>query len=338
MGAVASCCADGLTKLLMPVDGSCTRDWYGFGPAEPNSLLMVGQVRLEVAGVGVAGRFFAEVLGAAPPKSPSGAVEDELCFAAGASTFVLASASEAGGRAWPGQFYVWVADIQAARAACRALQNELGEEVLLQELCLKSEDKVDVLVLREPSTGHVFVVNQAPKGYDKMLAAAGFLAETGARSPPNLLALMDVQVNIPVAASAGLSAFYRLFLGASGKRADGCCKVDFAAGEAIRQALTLKEEEDSAQDSRLDEATAGSLCLYLPSHDRFTQAFNKCLKAGIVTSPTSSEAQGDLTEFRFRRCIVPASGDVLLNLEHVIRSPLHCHCRDAVASEAMQRA
>mmetsp|Transcript_159362 Transcript_159362/g.511278 ORF Transcript_159362/g.511278 Transcript_159362/m.511278 type:complete len:338 (+) Transcript_159362:74-1087(+) len=337
MGAVTSVLTDGVSKLLMPADGSYTKDWYGFGPATPNSLLVVGHVRLEVADLGLAGRFFTEALGAAPPKSPGGDVEGEICFPAGASTFVLGAAAEA--KAWPGQFYVWVADIQAARTACGVLQTELSQLVVLQELCLKREDRVDVLVLREPSTGHVFMVNQAPKGYDKMLAAAGFLEEAGDR--PNLLTLMDVQVNIPPSASAGLTAFYRIFLGASGRRAEGGCKVDFSAGESIRQALTFKEEDDDTEESKLGEATAGSLCLYVPSHDKFTQAYNKCLKADIVTSPPSSEAQGDLMEFRFRRCIVPASGDLLLNLEHIIRSPLHSECpipNEVAASEALRGA
>jgi len=327
MGAVAACCNEGLTKLLMPAEGSYTRDWYGFGPAERNSLLLVGHVKIEVADVEAARRFFVEGLGA-NIRSPQECRSNELCVFAGASELLLSAAPGREPRAWPGQFYVWVEDIQAVSAACKALQAQLGKDLILEELCLKSEEKVDVIVLQEPSAGHVIMVNQAPKGYTKMVEAAGVLKGGGLRRP-NLLALMDVQYNVPSGASHEVAGFYRKLLGASGKVAEDACKVDFASGEAVRQALTFKEDE-GLTSTNSEESAPASLCLYLPSAAKFAEAFQKCSAAGIVIAPAGGwQGAEQLQEFRFQEV---ACGSTVLRLEHVIRSPLHPDCPVQAAS------
>jgi len=112
-------CPDEQWQLVAPVRN-------GFAPPEANSLLMVGHVRLEVADEKLAKRFFVEGLGARP-RDDCG----EACMLAGATEIVLSVTPDRHPTAWPGQFYVWVEDIQASRAAFAALHRDCGHVFVL---------------------------------------------------------------------------------------------------------------------------------------------------------------------------------------------------------------
>merc|ERR1712129_308781 len=111
-------------------------------------------------------------------------------------------------------------DIGAACAACRRLQEQIGEEVILSELCLKDERSTDVLVLKDPSGENVFMINQAPKGYARIAREAGMLKPMVCKHGSPLVALMDVQLSVPSGTSSRIANFYRRFLSASGRRTE----------------------------------------------------------------------------------------------------------------------
>jgi len=315
MGAGLSACNEGVRKLLMPSAGSCTRDWEGFGSPEDGSLLGLGEVRLATCCQDWTRAFFAEGLGA-----PADIAADTklLQVRVGPTKLIFSTAPANSSATWPGQLYIWVADIQLAWDACRSLKDRLGREIVDEVVCCHDERAADVLLLRDPGSENVVVVNEAPKGYAEAMAAQG-LASVGEHQP-NMLCLMDLLCRVPEGTGARLAAFYEHFLCAKVSRTDDGCRVHFASGETMRQTLTFKED-----DSELAwQPGQRGLCLYL-SEVQFRIAFAKCRTASL-TSCAAWEDVERLAEFSVPRCCDPGSGSCVLELEHVLRSPLHPSC------------
>jgi len=317
-------CGAGLEKLLMPAEGSYTAEWPGFDEPEPDSLLLIGHITLRTSDPGLTRSFFVDALGAQPcGKAASG---DEVSVGAGATQFRLASTPNA--RKWPGQFYVWVDDIQQTWEASRALGEQLGAEVIQQEICCKDERKVDVLLLQEPACGNLFLVNQAPKGYAakaRRAAAHG----GGAEQPSNLLSVMDVLRYVPQGVAPAIARFYKHFLMASAAVTEDGCRVHFACGETLRQTLTFKEGPSDHGEPISEDS---QVCVYLPTLAKFRITFAKASKAGIVSAPEGGwPAAEQLGEFRVRQCVDPASEAMVMELEHVIKAPGRPDCPSLAA-------
>lgn len=315
MGSGLSACNEGLRKLLMPSAGSCTRDWEGFGTPEEGSLLCLGEIQLTTCYPDWTRSFFAEGLGALADQDTDSKL---LHVRAGPTKLIFSSASSNSLATWPGQIYIWVEDIQLAWDSCRSLGERLGRDVVDEAICCHDERAADVLLLRDPGTENVVVVNEAPKGYAKAMAMQG-LVSVGERQP-NMLCLMDLLCRVPAGIGARLAAFYEHFLCARVSRTADGCRVHFASGETMRQTLTFKEDDSEP----VWQPGQRGLCLYL-SEVHFRIAFIKCRNAGL----TSSAAWGDVerqAEFSLSRCCEPGSGSCVLELEHVLRSPLHPSC------------
>jgi len=264
-------------------------------------------------------RFFEDGLGAKETKQlPNG----HYRVRAGATDFELEPAGpQDSPAAWPGQFYVWVESIQLTWKTIKQLQTDMQTtDIIVQELCLKEETKVDVLAIRDPGSGATFVINQAPKAYNK-LAIAGGLFEAGAEHG-NLQAVMDVQCAVEKGKAFPIAQFYMKHLGTSMKRFESGFKINFAA-EASRQTLTFSEDshpEAGQHDSSHASFAGETICIYMPSAQAFEEAMKKCLEAGH-TKDSWMDAQTS-SEFMMPH-LRDADGTVLLPLKHVIRSPSH---------------
>eukprot|EP00440_Ansanella_granifera_P064060 gb/GFBE01069450.1/.p1 GENE.gb/GFBE01069450.1/~~gb/GFBE01069450.1/.p1 ORF type:complete len:350 (+),score=47.72 gb/GFBE01069450.1/:1-1050(+) len=321
MGAVLAACNEGVRKLLMPAAGSYTSEFTGFGEPESDCLLLIGSVRHATFSKDRSHAFFSEGLGAAPAQ-PSSAV---VGFSAGPTSLALTTATEESQDAstWPGQLYVWVDNLQTSWDACRSLGCRLDTEVVESAVCCHDERTADALVLREPGSANVVIVNQAPKGYAKMLRRVLSMGPNdGAKS--NLLCLMDVLCHVPRGSAARIASFYEQALSARVTRSSDGCRLHFACGEELRQSLSFAEEEGADDLWGPTAAKGRQVCLYVSSDAKFRLAWSKCSKAGLVKSPWKDvEGAG---EFSFARCVDPISGEELLELSHVIRSPSHPEC------------
>lgn len=325
MGGVASRCGEGIEKMLMPSAGSLAREWTGFPEPEANSLLAVGYVTLQVAGgdaAALAHAFCVQGLGAGVlDRDVEEKRDGEACYSAGATHLRFATAGDA--TPWPGQFYIWVEDLQRTWAACRSME---GVQVVEEAVCCADERLVDALVLRDPGSSSLFVVNQAPKGYAKMLRDAKLCSDA-----QGLLCVMDILCHMPRGAAAGIGAFYRQLLSACVATTEDGCRVQFAGGDVVRQTLTFKEVEDA--ESAMGDA-CHELCIYVPSAVKFQLVLLKCSRAGCVSAPagcadTDGRAEAErLGEFHLNSCVDPRPGGGVIPLpfRHVVRSPAHPAC------------
>lgn len=319
-----------LEKALMPPDGSMTRNWTGFAEPLPDSLLLVGHIKLRARDLQAAKAFYVDGLGATLIAEES----DSLRVRAGATEFVVEPTSAEEVHGWPGQLYIWVEDINGAWKECKAVQDKLGTEVVEQAVCNHDERKADVLVLHDPASATMFVVNQAPKGFSKTLHAA--LGAEGVKpSSDNLLCVVDLLCYIPSGAGRGIASFYKQFFSAAVKATGDGCRVHFAAGEVARQTLTFKEDPalPPVGEDVPDECEC-QVCIYMPSEAKFQLTFAKCNRAGIVCSPQGGwEAAKEAKEFVVKRCLNQAAGRTEYVLEHLIRSPTHPECLVADCAE-----
>jgi len=302
-------CNEGMRKLLMPAEGSCTRDWEGFGEVDEGSLLMISHVGMSAFSTEATRKVFLEGLGAA----------DRDPLQIGSTQLRLEKvAGEADSSTWPGQMYVWVEDLQQTWKNCRSLRDSLDRDVVESAVCCHDERYADALVLRDPGTANAMVVNQAPKGY----AAALREALGGKSDHCNLVCLMDLLFLVPKGVSAQLGGFYQRFLSAKISKSNDGYRLHFGAGDFLRQTFTFKDDE-SQDEYRNDYYFSHEVCFYVDSEAKFRIAFSKLSKAGLVTAEW--KAVEAAREFSFDKC-VDANGSTILQLKHVIRSPAHPDC------------
>lgn len=321
MGAGLSACNDGMRKLLMPAAGSCSNDWMGFGPPEDGSFLALGEVSMGTNSQELSGSFF-KALGCRDADQ-----SEALTVSTGHTHLVLkgAKAGKASEHStWPGQFYVWVEDINVCLGNCRALSSSLNLAVVEDVVCCHDERYADAVVLRDPGSGNVVVVNQAPKGYAQAVRAGQGLADT---KPSNVLCLMDLLCYVPQGSTASLTAFYEQLFSAKVTPTVEGCRVHFAAGESMRSTLTFKE--DAAETSCRELG----ICFYVASEAKFRITFAKCCRAGLVAC-TWEEA-----ETRGEFCVAPPE-KTSVELLHRVRSPSHPNCpvRDEISKSAAMGA
>mmetsp|Transcript_65548 Transcript_65548/g.211416 ORF Transcript_65548/g.211416 Transcript_65548/m.211416 type:complete len:333 (-) Transcript_65548:486-1484(-) len=314
MCACIANCIEGLKKLPQLADRSYAAERRGFGEPEPEGLLLVGHVSLRTTDLALTRSFFVDALGA--QLCGKAASSDEVSFGAGASRFVLSPSPDA--RRWPGRFCVWVEDIQRTWDACRVFGEQRGSKIIKQAMCCEDDRKVDALLLQEPACGNLFLVNQAPKGHSLKARWTG-APGVGPENPQSLLSIMDVLRYVPQGVAPAVARFYKHFLMASAAVTDSGCRVHLAYGQTLRQTLTFKEDPSW----HAEPVSEGSqVCIYLPTEAKFRIAFAKAFKAGIVCAPEGGwPAAEELGEFRIRSCVDPASESMVLELEHVIRSP-----------------
>jgi len=294
-------------SLLMPAEGKYTKDFAGFDPPDPNCLLIIRGVRLSTSDALKTRRFLVEALGA---DGGAGAVARGASVSANTSAQVGVTTFECvpgGSKPWPGQFYLWVQDIQATWAGCKTLQAREREEVILEELCLKEETKVDALLVRDPSSGALFMVNQAPKGYARIVEEAGV-------PHSNILALMDIRRLVPPGVAEKLATFYKTQVGASVRLVDGAYRVSFAMGPAVRQTLTFQDDPDLTECGA-DEAI-DALTITMPSHTAYTKCQEQLSSSGLV-APDIAVPKG----LQVPRCLGEAPGGDALGLAHTFLSP-----------------
>lgn len=308
-------CNEGMRKLLMPAEGSCTRDWEGFGDVEEGSLLMISHLGMAAFSTEATRELFLKGLGAA----------DRDCLEIGSTQLRLEKvAGEADTSTWPGQMYIWVENLQSTWQNYRTLETSWGSEVVESAVCCHDERAADALVLRDPGTVNALVVNQAPKGYADALRKA-----LGKSDKSNLVCLMDLLFLVPKGVSAQLGSFYQRFLSACVTKSNDGYRLHFGAGDFLRQTFTFRDDEsqdDAWKDSYSHEvhlALSRSLCFYVDSEAKFRIAFSKFSKAGLVAADWKAvESAG---EFSFEKCL-DANGSTILELRHVIRSPKHTDC------------
>lgn len=293
----------------MPAAGTHTREWTGFGEAEPNSLLRLAEVAIRVPdgrAAAASAEFIRQGLGVMTVKD---ALEGPLVVGASRFVFEANGAAESAPTPLPGQLYVWVEDIQRTWNACQQLEARLGRRIVEQAVCCADETRADALVLQDPGSETTFLVNQAPKGYGKRLVDAS-LCSAG----ENLLNLVDVMVRVPPGAIAEIEGFYRLQLSAAVSRTKEGCRVHFADGELLRQSITFSEDDGSA----LEDLRGHRICIYMPTVAKFRLALAKCAKADLLL-PHGLDSAEALRRGEFMARMPQAAGA----LQHVIRSPVH---------------
>lgn len=300
-------CNEGMRKLLMPAEGSCTRDWEGFGEVEAGSLLMIGHVKMAAFSIEATRELFLKGLGSAD-RDPLEIGRTQLRLEK------VAGSRDADTSTWPGQMYVWVENLQSTWQNCRTLETSLGSEVVESAVCCHDERAADALVLRDPGTVNALVVNQAPKGYADALRKA-----LGKSDKSNLVCLMDLLFLVPKGVSAQLGSFYQRFLSALVTKSNDGYRLHFGAGDFLRQSFTFQDDE--SQDLWRDSSQ--EVCFYVDSEAKFRIAFSKFSKAGLVAADW--KAVESAREFSFDKC-VDANGSTILELKHVIRSPTHPEC------------
>jgi len=328
MGAVESRVGSVLHWLLEPKEAPAWVAGSGgrttFPPAPPGSLLLLGHVGFAVPDVEAARRFCVECLGGQEQPRKETQAQKEVRIGAGASEIRLLPAADAAAAAWPGHLYVWVADIQRTLEGCRALEKQLGVELVQEVHHITSSDAVDALLLRDPCQLNSFVVNQAPKGLAARIRTIGGAsaapAEGAAR--PNLLGVIEAVHTVPAGVAVSLARFYSHFLSAAVTQKQGGWAVHFSLGKALRQTLLFAEAEEAAPEPQAAELP--EVCVYLPSAEDFEAAFQRCSEAGLLQG-TWEKAQ-KTCEFRFQRCQDPETGSAALELKHVVRSPEHPDC------------
>jgi len=294
-----------MEKMLMPAEGSYTRDFTGFPEAAPDSLLLVPAVRFPVAKLDAARLFFTKGLGASEQDATtSPATGEKMCrFKAGPTEFCISESAECQG--WPGQFYVWVENIQDTWSACKELETEMGVTVIDQAICNADERKADALVLKVPSTETMVVVNQAPKGYPAMLCPDG--------KRDNLVCVVDIELVVPPGTSEKLLAFYaQTVISAIKKTEQGKCMVMFAHGENIRQSLSFRDDASASSS-----VPGCEIVVQMASRPKFGLVRSKLQKAGLLEKPVT-ELDEELT---IKACVHPKTGEELLEMQHTIRAP-----------------
>jgi len=295
-------------------------------------MLVIGHVSLEVPDLEVARLFYLEGLGGG--LGLKGEPGKELRVNIGASQFRLRSVTAAvdgrPGQAWPGQFYLWVADISRTLDACRALGERLGVDLVEEALYNKSEAWPDVLVLRDPAGANRFVVNAAPKALVEQMRAHNAELSAGPEAP-NLLGLIDVMFTVPRDSISAVARFYARILGAGLTKKPEGYAVHFSLGESLRQTLSLAEEEEEAPTEAGEDAAhlcGCELCIYTASNEKFQQAFMRCHESGLVEMACGWEEAQKALEFRTRRCCDPGQkgSATAPELVHLVRSPDHPEC------------
>lgn len=330
MGQLETKIGDWAHSICMPVE---VPDWVGgkvheFPEPPADCLLLLSHILLAVVDDEAAKQFLLEGLGA---QAVQNVVDGELRVMAGATQLRLTRSSAAEharlAQAWPGHFYVWVADLKQTLQSCIALQSKLGEHIIEKVVCNQDESIPNLIVLHDPSNFNTFVVNQAPKRklIEKMRKVCGFDPAGPAVKAPNLVAVIEAVHFVAPGTAAAIAQFYRHFLGAAaGPRRDGYT-VHFSLGPVLQQTLTFIDSDDIKpyQEDALPGLMA-EICIYATTLEKYQAAFQTCYEAGIVESCHGGwEAARQSCEFRFWRCPDPDTGLSLLCLRHIVRLPKH---------------
>ncbi|CAE7174067.1 GIP [Symbiodinium microadriaticum] len=197
---------------------------------------MLGQVKLTTFSSDFTRTFFEEGLGA-PSCDPVQVGTTQLRFQ---------SADEKPASTWPGQLYIWVENIQDTWKKSRELSQRSGTEIVESVVCCHDERYCDALVLRDPGSANVLVVNQ-----------------------------------VPVGTSVKLAAFYERFLSAKVMQGKDGYRLRFASGDVLRQTFTFQDDE-SANEAWLPAQFPSEVCFYLESDAKFRIAFAKLSNAKLV--------------------------------------------------------
>jgi len=316
--------------MLMPKQAP---DWYAggnrmssFPEAPQDSMLLLGHIKLAVPQTEAARLFYVEGLGG---QLHSKDQENQLCISAGASQFRLLGADTPEGAEaqsslaseWPGHFYVWVEDSSKTLDSCLKAQVKLGVEVVKEVHNVTDEHTVDAILLHDPTDTNMFIVNEAPKGKMVENMRTVFSCCGG-----NLLGIIDATHLVHTGASAAVARFYQHYLGAAVSKKKEGWGVHFSLGAPLHQTLTFVEDEEVPPPScNADETLpVPEICMYLPTKDRFRQAFNRLLSSGLLLgSQLKWEDSEKASEFSFRDCPDPETSTIVLRLTHIIRTTEH---------------
>lgn len=144
----------------------------------------------------------------------------------------------------------------------------------------------------------------------------------------NVLAIVEITYKIPFkgAASALVRFFTRNLMAAAEQKpatAPGChiCLVHLSPGPGLHQTMSFEEDMDAAACS-----DPGIVCIYMATLSKFRVAYVLCKNDGIVSRPSSWKDAEREGEFQINCCVDPDSGEPIILLQHVIRSPMHPEC------------
>jgi len=181
--------------------------------------------------------------------------------------------------------------------------------------------------------GSRFLLQPAPAGFAAAARAAG--GHPGGMD--TCVGMRVVRLKVRPGTAAGLARFYESALQANIERpTQDVCVVVFGEG-ALEQRLEFVEDADAPppNDYELSDARGYHLCMYVAS---FESSFNKCNSLGAVwvnprykgaplfDSATTLKRALQLNQFRIRDLRDPNSGELLLMLEHEVRSVQHPSC------------
>lgn len=273
-------------------------------PAPEGSLCLLGGISIEVPDEKKAKLFYSDLLGC--PKTDS----DVLSVTVGASRIVCPAASQA--YAWPGEVRIWVEDLRETNDMLHMLGPTLGTD-LLQDFTQGVDFGMYEMLVLCPFNANSFRVAETPANRAAALRTL-FPPTAAGQRRTNVLALVDAVHYVPkgMGLVETVAHFYEQALsGTVTKRSNTFCIVHFSPSKDLHQ--TLKFIEDPKKGS----SGAGSVCIYLATHEAFKSAFEK---AEVVGDLPWVVADGTC-EFH-----VKTHAGKPLPLEHVIRWTKHKEC------------
>jgi len=292
------------------------QDSVGFAKAPPNSFRLLGDLMLVVPDVEAARLFYAKALGGMASQEAN---EEVVISTVG--TRIRLHPLKAGSTqiGWPGHLHLWVSNLQHTLHACRCLEQHLGVNIV-QTADHDTCGVVETLLLHDPSHQHMIMVRESPKGIAAKMGAKVEGAVDELPVQPKLLGIMEVVRRVPGGVTPALARFYRRFLFADVSEAEWGCAVHFSLGEALSQALVFVEDEELQENNTVDVEEADQqmeICMYMPSKERLTDAFMKCLDEGLTCS-TLMDVELE-HEFCICECIDPETQNRILSLRQVFR-------------------
>ena len=206
-----------------------------------------------------------------------------------------------------GHVELWVRELEASRER-------------LQAAGVVPREVPEGLEVRCP-WGNRLVLREAPPHVVEQLGGAGELAGGGGAT---CVGIARVEFRCPLGTVAGIGRFYEEYLGAEVEHEDGAVHVH--AGPS--QLLSFRESSDVDPEAySRDTLRCGyHVCVYVHGWE---DARDKVAAAGLVhASERFAELDAALTptQFRLLRLVDPQTGDLLIELEHEIRSLASAMC------------
>jgi len=214
---------------------------------------------------------------------------------------------------WPGDFNLWVDDVRNPYDKFNLLKSQYPRDLIVETFEPKFAGEQG-LVIRDPWAKNFFRTEEAPPGAAETIRGC---CASGDGQSSNTLAVIGVQYRLRSSqAIAAIARFYTECLQAAVDEKPDSCVVHFAPTKGFHQTLTFM------QDAQVQSSgNPGVICMYASTDEQFRKAFEACSQKPGFSG--GSLASG---EFELSACVDPKSGQAVVPLKHVIRSPKHAEC------------